>query len=235
MNSYPTHTVFSSIHNTSLTKKTTAIKCMLMLNDPLPDFHIQWMDSTRLKYALSTSEISIDMVVPPNHTSNTTTTHDSTRDNNSNNRGEKSPVKRWKWEGKLILCPQETSPISSGGARHLLSSGNRLPQDQSDSRLYHEMFMKNLLHIPDIFRPKILEAQMALIKCLQYDRKVRMTEHQSSSSSSYSPHSIPSLNMTSTFHPQSSAASLASSSSNLPKRLEYPVIIVDNMMNNDVK
>ena len=35
-------------------------KCMLMSNDPLPDFYIQWVDGVKLRYVLQTGRVRID-------------------------------------------------------------------------------------------------------------------------------------------------------------------------------
>jgi len=40
--------------------QTVDCKCMLMCNDPLPDFYIQWVDGVKLRYVLQTGRVRID-------------------------------------------------------------------------------------------------------------------------------------------------------------------------------
>lgn len=58
----------SSPHRTLTSSRSTPVeddqtidcKCMLMCNDPLPNFIIQWIDGTRLRYSLSTGNLRLD-------------------------------------------------------------------------------------------------------------------------------------------------------------------------------
>lgn len=41
------------------TSSSSSMKCMFMSNQPLPDFHIQWTDGTRLTYSLQSNHLHI--------------------------------------------------------------------------------------------------------------------------------------------------------------------------------
>jgi hypothetical protein len=62
------------------------MKCMLMSNSPLPDFHAQWQDGTRLVYRLDNGRVLID------HPAQATS----------------SERRAIRWEGELFLLPSST-------------------------------------------------------------------------------------------------------------------------------
>jgi hypothetical protein len=60
--SHPTTTTTNETQHTSTTnsnEKKAICKCMIMCNDPLPDFSVRWADGTKLRYCLSDGKLHI--------------------------------------------------------------------------------------------------------------------------------------------------------------------------------
>ena len=46
-------------HNDGIARNKIECKCMLMSNGPLPDFHVQWYDQSKLKYSLQSGKLCL--------------------------------------------------------------------------------------------------------------------------------------------------------------------------------
>lgn len=83
------------------------MKCMLMSNTPLPDFHAQWVDGTRLIYRLDRGHIVIDK---PAHCSAESRSH------------------ALRWDGHIPLAPSHEHPSSITSGNLLLTVPEQLQQ-----------------------------------------------------------------------------------------------------------
>jgi hypothetical protein len=112
------------------------MKCMLMCNNPLPDFHVQWSDGTRLVYALQSSSLSI-------YKPGTVTTSDA-QTSTSEARGKEEShegSQSLRWEGQLSL--EETPSVNRTSSNRLLPS---IPQIFHSYLLESQDALQRCLH-----------------------------------------------------------------------------------------
>lgn len=159
------------------------LKCLLMSNAPFPDFHAQWQDGTRLRYTLCqeassdplTAHCKVSLESEPSAMTNTrnATTSGGYRGNSSRSSnvfldrprqvlrnassGQMEEIAAVRWEGTLSLLPSSNTTLHPRDTSCLPSASTSTA---------------DITSVPSSLRMYLLQAQTALVRCLQEDRKL---------------------------------------------------------------
>lgn len=164
------------------------LKCLLMSNAPFPDFHAQWQDGTRLRYTLcqeaSSDPLTAQSKVPvesePSAMTSTANATASGSNRGSISRssnvfldrprqvlrnassGQMEEIAAVRWEGTLSLLPSSTTMLHPRETSSLPSASTSTA---------------DITSVPSSLRMYLLQAQTALVRCLQEDRKLSQQLH----------------------------------------------------------
>jgi hypothetical protein len=144
------------------------IKCMLMSNFPMPDFHVQWSDGTRLKYQLADGYCTIIHKINEKSVAMI--------DQSGAGPGSAGGVlpgigEVLQWEGKFNL---HGSLVPTAGGSSMPARENRASSNVSIGSvpsLSPSMVSDDIASLPELLKPYLLESQIALVKCLKEERK----------------------------------------------------------------
>ena len=158
----PTTTVSSSDTKASSDCYSIPCKCMLMSNEPLPDYRVQWANGTTLKYSLQSGSLKIELC------------NAYASSNTSNDSSTTATDDLFVWEG--FMHNDYNSSVSVNDSNDIGKLRDSAETDSDKLSSNHINF--NSSNFPDRIKSYIHIAQLTMGKCIQMAAK-------SNSSTSY--------------------------------------------------
>lgn len=134
-----------NVHNGSRDSSSSgkmSCKCMLMSNDPLPDFYCQWADGCKIRYCLSTGKLAIE-----------------------------APTLSLRWEGSMAWNMGSRMPMSKNIMTNDRGYLMNQCEDYSGTEMTEIDSWNTVDSLPSLLNKYVLYAQKALQRCFQEEKK----------------------------------------------------------------
>jgi hypothetical protein len=146
-----TRTSHAGASSDTAVEKGIDCKCMLMSNEPLPDFCVQWADGAVLRYSLRTGKTRVDCL-------------------------DETKSRSIRWEGSLTSTALPANRHISN-SQELMRSVHSIP---SVPRGPHgDPQWCDADNVPRCAKPYLATAQRALVKCFASLQSIHSTSHSS--------------------------------------------------------